>query len=217
MNVKRLTVTTSIPSTPSDRSRPKAKTLLELASEREASLRISSTDGKIASRLTTHTAPTPSQTTLDAILTSILYATTLSALHLTLTFLVAHQYAQTPPTAANLPALLRETVTHTSPAFFLLVLPLHTQTAFRFPLARQVLLFLAGVAAGARLVWVGNLGGVYCGYENCAGACDGGGLVCCGEWVGVECAWGGCCGGLGLVGGVGCVLMMVMSTLEFTP
>lgn len=194
MNVKRLTVTTSIPSTPSDRSRPKAKTLLELASEREASLRISSTDGKIASRLTTHTAPTPSQTTLDAILTSILYATTLSALHLTLTFLVAHQYAQTPPTAANLPALLRETVTHTSPAFFLLVLPLHTQTAFRFPLARQVLLFLAGVAAGARLVWVGNLGGYIAVMRTAPG------LATVAVWCVVESGWEWSVLGVGVVG-----------------
>jgi len=141
-----------------DRSRLKAKTLLDLASEREASLHVPLPSDKPTATLKSLTTSSAPQTTLDTLLTTLLHAITLSVLHMTLSLLVAHQYAQSPPSLKNVLALLTESGTRTLPALVLLVFPLHTRTAFRFPRFKQVFFFLTGIAAGAHLLWVGNKG-----------------------------------------------------------
>lgn len=180
-----------------DRSGPKTKTLLELATEREASLHPpSSSSASSASKTavtSTTTQPAP-QSTVDALLISLLQAITLSALHMTLTLLVHHQYAQTPPSAAHIPALLLDTIKWTLPTVFLMVFPLHTHTAFRFPLLRQLLFFAAGVAAGAHLIWIGNLGGYLAVMRKVPG------VATVAVWCVVESRWEWSLMGLGGVG-----------------
>jgi len=177
-----------------DRSRLNGKTLLDLASEREASPRVPSFPNSFASIQKSITAPPPPQSTSDTLLTTLLHAITLSALHMTLSLLVAHQYAQTPPSRENIIALLSETVFRTLPALVLLVFPLHTRTAFRFPWLRQVLFFLAGVAAGAHLLWVGNKGAYLAVMRRTPG------VATVAVWCVVESSWDWAGVGIALVG-----------------
>lgn len=189
----RSTLTTPILLSQPDRSGPKGKTLLELASERQASPR-SRGNANTPPSVAPNALSTPSSTH-DILLTTLLHALTLSALHTTLALLVLHQYSQTPPSASILPSLVREAATRTLPALFLLVYPLHTRTALRFPVGRQVLFFAAGVAAGAHLIWVGNKGAYLAVMRRAPGAAT------VAVWCVVESGWEWSVVGVGLVGG----------------
>ena len=151
----------TVPLSQPSRKTPRAKTLLEIASERQL-LNTSSQD------------PTPSITTMkinpDGTLSTTdldsdssgpdatpyldfaLYTTTLTVLHFTLTVLVHHQYATSPP---SLPSLFySSTVASPTPALLLiLVALLHPRSAH---LATQLIFAVLSIVAGAWLVYASN-------------------------------------------------------------
>lgn len=88
---------------------------------------------------------------LSHLLTTILYSTSLSAVHLTMDILVWHQYGQ----EIEYPFIFHRLL-YAGPTLLLLVFLAHSRTALKFGPLRQALFALLAVGAGCRLVWVGN-------------------------------------------------------------
>ena len=142
------------------RDAPSHKALIDIASERQI-LNITPQSSP-TSITTTRINPDGSLSNTDPALDSpdttmpyldvILYTATLTMLHFTLTVLVHHQYATTPP---SLPSILyTSTITSPTPALILvLVSILHPRSSQLFT---QVLFAFLSVAAGAWLVHASN-------------------------------------------------------------
>lgn len=139
---------------------PKHKTLLDIANERQL---WSKSDNSSPSITTTKIHPDGSLSTLEPndgssdpvetpYLDIILYTVTLALLHFTLTVLVHHQYATTPP---SLPSLFYEsTIASPTPALLLiLVAILHPRS---HQIAIQLLFVTLSIVAGAWLVYASN-------------------------------------------------------------
>lgn len=142
------------------RDAPTHKTLFDMASERQLldtttpSSPPSITTTKInqdGTLSTTDSAPdSPDATTpyLDV----FLYTATLTMLHFTLTVLIHHQYATTPPSLTSI--LYTSTLTSPTPALLLvLVAILHPRSS---DLSTQILFSFLSVGAGAWLVHASN-------------------------------------------------------------
>ena len=151
----------TIPLSQPSREIPKAKTLLEIASERqllntssqEPSPSITTTrinaDGSLS---VTDSEADPSGPDATPYLDAALYTTTLTILHFTLTVLVHHQYAIAPPSLSSL--FYSSTVASPTPALLLiLVALLHPRSAHP---AIQSLFAILSIAAGAWLVYASN-------------------------------------------------------------
>jgi hypothetical protein len=147
-----------IPMAQPDRSKPTAKTLVEIAEEKQRELEAKHPEAfkdKDSSLYKdkpgfVHDEP------LSAFEEAILYTFSLSMLHFTLDVLVFNQYRQEIEWS--------EIFTHT----FRMLLPLclavyltHTKTARRFGVLKQMLFFVAATAAGCWLVYSGNKHGYY--------------------------------------------------------
>lgn len=138
-----------------DRSGPKAKTLYEIAEERQALLN----KGK----------PFPKQEgpdkdgdwefndePLGPAGDAVLYAATLSMLHLTLDVLVRSQYRQEVVWKAVFGQLAK-----VFPILFLVVYMLHSETAARFSTSKQLFFLAVSISAGCYMVFSGNMHGYY--------------------------------------------------------
>ena len=132
---------------------PKSRTLVEIAAERQ--LLNTSSQSQTPSVITTKINPdgtlssAPEETPyLDV----ALYTTTLTILHFTLTVLVHHQYATSPP---SLPSIFySSTVASPTPALLLvLVALLHPRSS---QLVTQLLFAALSIAAGVWLVYASN-------------------------------------------------------------
>lgn len=136
------------------------KTLLDIANERQL---LSKSENSSPSITTTKINPDGSISTLEQsdgssdpvetpYLDIILYTITLALLHFTLTVLVHHQYATTPP---SLPLLFYEsTIASPAPALLLiLVAILHPRS---HQIATQLLFVTLSIVAGAWLVYASN-------------------------------------------------------------
>ncbi|KAM0801266.1 hypothetical protein BDR22DRAFT_199975 [Usnea florida] len=142
------------------RDTPKHKTLLDIASERR--LLSTSSQNPPHSITTTKTNPDGSLSIVESVSDSpnvetpyldvFLYAATLTMLHFTLTILVHHQYATTPPSLTS----IFYTSTFKSPTtalILVLVAILHPRSSH---LLTQILFASMSVAAGAWLVHASN-------------------------------------------------------------
>ena len=142
------------------RDAPSHKTLLDIASERQ--LVNTTSQSSPPSITTTRINPDGTLTTTESIsdpsdaaspyLDIFLYTATLTMLHFTLTVLVHHQYATTPPSLSSI--LYTSTIVSPTPALILvLVSILHPRSSY---LITQMLFALLSVAAGAWLVHASN-------------------------------------------------------------
>ena len=142
------------------RNAPRGKTLLDIANERQLLGEPSQSQPSIA---TTKINPDGSLSHIDApidaadsaatpYLDILLYTATLTLLHYTLTVLVHHQYATTPP---SLPKLFyASTVASSTPALILiLVAALHPRSSH---IVTQLLFATLSVVAGTWLVYASN-------------------------------------------------------------
>lgn len=142
------------------RDAPTHKTLFDIASERQ--LLNTTSQSSPPSITTTNINPDGTLTTIDSASNSpdattscldvFLYTATLTMLHFTLTVLVHHQYAATPPSLTSI--LYTSTVTSPTPALIVvLVSILHPRSSL---LPTQILFAFLSVAAGAWLVYASN-------------------------------------------------------------
>lgn len=142
------------------RDAPTHKTLFDIASERQ--LLHTTPESSSPSITTTKINPDGTISTIESVpdssdattpyLDVFLYTATLTMLHFTLTVLVHHQYATTPPSLASI--LYTSTVTSPTPALILvLVSILHPRSSHLFT---QILFAFLSVAAGAWLVHASN-------------------------------------------------------------
>ena len=151
----------TIPLNRPTREAPQAKTLLEIASDRQ--LLNSSTQASAPSITTTKIHSDGSISETGSVQESLepdatpyidvaLYTITLTVLHLTLTVLVHHQYATSPP---SLPSLFySSTIVSPTPVFLLiLVTLLHPRNAH---VATQLLFAVLSIVAGGWLVYASN-------------------------------------------------------------
>ena len=143
------------------REPPRSRTLVEIASERQ--LLNTSSQNQAPSVTTTKINPDGSLSNTDLDVDSsaseetpyldvALYTTTLTILHFTLTVLVHHQYATSPP---SLPSIFySSTVASPTPALLLvLVALLHPRSG---QLITQLLFAALSIAAGVWLVYASN-------------------------------------------------------------
>lgn len=150
--------TTQIPLEQPSRTPPSQKTLLEIAQERQLFNQGDQDAVVDAQSITTTTInpdgslsnsdPLDSASFLDA----LLYTSTLTMIHFTLTFLVHHQYASEPPSLG--PLFLSSSVFSPTPLLLLvLVFILHPRASH---LATQVLFAAMAIVAGGWLVYATN-------------------------------------------------------------
>ncbi|PVI01432.1 hypothetical protein DM02DRAFT_344959 [Periconia macrospinosa] len=134
-----------------DRSGPKGKTLFDLAEERQREL--DKEAGRVRSSTTSQDEdPLPLGPLGDA----ILYSISMASLHVTLDVIVFTQYREA--------ILWSEIFTRgltALPIFFLLVYLTHVDFSNRFPLLRNIIFAIGGIAAGCYLVFSGNKHGYY--------------------------------------------------------
>lgn len=143
------------------REPPKSKTLVEIAAERQ--LLNTSSQSQAPSVITTKINPDGTLSTTDSDVDSsalaetpyldvALYTTTLTVLHFTLTVLVHHQYASSPPSLSSI--FYSSTVASPTPALLLvLVALLHPRSS---QLVTQLLFAALSLAAGVWLVYASN-------------------------------------------------------------
>lgn len=150
--------TTQIPLEQPSRTPPSQKTLLEIAQERQL-FNQGDQDAEVDARSITTTTINPdgslsNSDPLDSapFLDALLYTSTLTVIHFTLTFLVHHQYASEPPSLG--PLFLSSSVFSPTPLLFLvLVFILHPRASH---LATQVLFAAMAIVAGGWLVYATN-------------------------------------------------------------
>lgn len=149
-----------VPLSQPSKTLPNHKTLLDIANERQL---LSKSDNSSPAITTTKIHPDGSLSTLEPnddslesvetpYLDIILYTITLALLHFTLTVLIHHQYATTPP---SLPLLFYEStvVSPTSALLLILVALLHPRS---HQIAIQLLFVTLSIVAGAWLVYASN-------------------------------------------------------------
>jgi hypothetical protein len=141
-----------------DRSGPQGKTLFELAEERQKELDKTKPAGwnaKAKEAAASASAPAE-EVAIGPVGDALLYATSMSVLHLTLDVIVYSQY--------------REDIIWTEilkragaalPVFILLVYLTHVDTSYRFPLLRDLTFFSGSVTAGCYLVYSANKHGYF--------------------------------------------------------
>lgn len=140
-----------------DRSGPKGKTLFELAEERQALLdkgkpfQKDEELEKLAERDFVFSGD-PIGPAGEA----VLYGSTLSMLHFTLDVLVYNQYRQAIEWSEIFSRIGR-----IIPVLFVIVYMLHTKTAARFPLVKQLLFLITSITAGCYMVYSGNTYGYF--------------------------------------------------------
>ncbi|KAL1598574.1 hypothetical protein SLS59_006861 [Nothophoma quercina] len=133
-----------------DRSGPKGKTLFELADERQRELDAAKPKSKIVQAQEALNEP------VGAAGDAILYAISMTALHLTLDVIVYNQYRE----AIVWDEILKRAAA-ASPIFAVLVYLTHLEFSNRFPVLRN-LAFLAGsIAAGCYIVYSANIYGYF--------------------------------------------------------
>ncbi|KAF9700687.1 hypothetical protein EKO04_001988 [Ascochyta lentis] len=133
-----------------DRSGPKGKTLFELADERQRELDAEKPKSTLVAAQEALNEP------VGAVGDAILYAISLTALHLTLDVIVYNQYRE----AILWDEIFKRTAT-ASPIFAILVYLTHVEFSYRFPVLRN-LAFLAGsIAAGCYIVYSANTYGYF--------------------------------------------------------
>ena len=152
----------TVPLRQPSREPPRSRTLVEIASERQL-LNTSSSQNQAPSVTTTKTNPDGTLSTADLDVNSsapeetpyldvALYTTTLTILHFTLTVLVHHQYATSPPSLRSI--FYSSTVASPTPALLLvLVALLHPRSG---QLVTQLLFAALSIAAGVWLVYASN-------------------------------------------------------------
>ncbi|KAK4998372.1 hypothetical protein LTR66_002384 [Elasticomyces elasticus] len=141
-----------IPMAQPDRSGPKAKTLYELAAERQALLekgqpfkKTSDADGVRGE------ASAASEDPLGPFGDAVFFTLSLSMLHFTLDVLVYHQYRQD----IAWDEIFARTTT-VLPILFFLIYMLHTETASKLPVVKQLFFLSIAVTAGCYMVFAGN-------------------------------------------------------------
>ena len=149
-----------VPLSQPHRDAPRGKTLLDIANERQLLNRPVQTNPSIT---TTKINPDGSLANLETseefagsvatpYLDIVLYTSTLSLLHYTLTVLVHHQYATTPPSLSDI--FYKSTLASPTPALILvLVAILHPRSS---QIITQIIFAALSVAAGAWLVYATN-------------------------------------------------------------
>jgi hypothetical protein len=131
-----------------DYSGPKGKTLFEMADERQRELN-KGKPGREPARSDQEEAIGPFG---DA----LLYSLTMAVLHLTLDVLVFSQYQED----IVWPEIIKRAVS-ALPIFFFLVYLTHVEFSNRFPLLRNLVFTIGGIAAGCYLVFSGNKHGYF--------------------------------------------------------
>lgn len=161
MSTSSATPEIEIPLSQPSRTPPSHKTLLEIAQERQ----LVNPDAVVDSQSITTTTINPDGSLSNSFISSnpdpldsgsffdvLLYATTLTIIHFTLTFLVHHQYASEPPSLG--PLFLSSSVFSPTPLLFLvLVFILHPRASHP---ATQVLFAAMSIVAGGWLVYATN-------------------------------------------------------------
>ncbi|KAJ9618893.1 hypothetical protein H2203_008709 [Taxawa tesnikishii (nom. ined.)] len=141
-----------IPMKQPDRSGPKGKTLFEIAEERQALL---SKGQPFDKRYEDGIARDEEGNVLAAPIgpfgEALFFTSTLGMLHFTLDVLVYNQYRQ----EIEWNAILMHTA-KILPILFFLIYTMHSQTASRFPIARQLFYLATAVAAGCYMIYAGN-------------------------------------------------------------
>jgi hypothetical protein len=139
-----------------DRSGPKGKTLLQLAEERQAELN----KGKATKRTVGDNTPEGEVPFDDDPIgpfgNAILYSISLSMLHFTLDVIVYSQYRE----EIVWSEILKRTGT-ALPIFLFIVYMLHTKTATRFPVLRNIFFLVTSITAGCYMVYSGNVRGYF--------------------------------------------------------
>ncbi len=153
-----LAIKDEVPLRQPSRDIPAHKTLIDLASERQ--LLNTTSQSSPPSITTTRINPDGTLSAIDSdssdaitpYLDVILYTATLTMLHFTLTLLVHHQYATTPPSVPSI--LYTSTVASPTPALILILVSiLHPRSSY---LLTQILFAFLSVAAGGWLVHASN-------------------------------------------------------------
>ncbi|KAF2646417.1 hypothetical protein P280DRAFT_10450 [Massarina eburnea CBS 473.64] len=135
-----------------DRSGPKGKTLFDLADERQRELN----KGKPGREQMDGEGATADGEAIGPLGDAILYSVTMAGLHLTLDVLVYNQYRE----AIVWDEIIKRAAS-ALPIFFFLVYLTHVGFTTRFPVLRNLLFLVGGVAAGCYLVFSGNKHGYF--------------------------------------------------------
>jgi len=149
----------NLPMAQPDWSRPKGKTLYDLAAEREELLRKGQPfDKKYDDGLVRDEEGNvlESEPPIGPVGDAFVFTLTLGMLHFTLDVLVYNQYRQT--------IEWREIVTRTAtmlPVLFVVTYVLRSKMLARWPLLKQLVCFLIGAVAGCYLIYIGNTFGYY--------------------------------------------------------
>ena len=133
-----------------DRSGPKGKTLFELADERQRELDAKKPKSRLVAAQEALNEP------VGAVGDAILYAISMTALHLTLDVIVYNQYRE----AILWDEIFKRAVT-ASPIFTILVYLTHVEFSYRFPLLRNVAFLIGSIAAGCYIVYSANVYGYF--------------------------------------------------------
>jgi len=135
-----------------NRSKPKAKTLYEIAEEKRAQLEKKHPD-KLKSSTSEHEDEDES---LGPLGESIVYSVALSIIHFTLDILVFYQYRREIEWKEIFFRAVR-----VLPALCCIIYLFRTKTANQVPLLKQVFFFTLSVSAGCYLIYSGNKNGYY--------------------------------------------------------
>ncbi len=139
-----------IPLAQPDRTGPKAKTLLQLAEERGALLSQGTPFKKLHVIEEDESGP-PKEETSSPFAEAVLYSISLSMLNFTLNVLVYHQYMQ----SVEWPEIYKRVISML-PVLFVLVYVLHSASAIRLKLFRQLFFFVTSLVAGCYMVHSAN-------------------------------------------------------------
>ncbi|GAB7339242.1 hypothetical protein MBLNU457_5897t1 [Dothideomycetes sp. NU457] len=145
----------NIPMAQPDWSRPKGKTLYDLAAEREELLRKGQPFDKEYD-VDEEGNVLDSEPPIGPVGDAFIFTLTLGMLHFTLDVLVYNQYRQT--------IEWKEIITRTAtmlPVLFVVTFVLRSKTLARWPLLKQMVCFQIGAVAGSYLICIGNTFGYY--------------------------------------------------------
>lgn len=141
-----------IPMKQPDRSGPKSKTLFELADERQALLdKGQPFDSKYEDGQVRDEEGNVLSSPLGPFGDAVFFTLTLAMLHTTLDVLVFNQYRQ----EIEWQPIFSRTATMI-PVLFVVIYSLRSDTASRFPVARQIFYLCMAVLAGCHMIYVGN-------------------------------------------------------------
>lgn len=133
-----------------DRAGPKGKTLFELADERQRELDAAKPKSRIVEVQEALNEP------VGAVGDAILYAISMTALHLMLDVIVYNQYRE----SIVWNEIFKRAAT-ASPVFALLVFLTHVEFSSRFPVLRNLAFLVGSIAAGCYIIWSANTKGYF--------------------------------------------------------